>query len=84
MNALWYYNHSTKHAITKNNDFWKNKGVNIKVADVAVLGFGVVGSGTVEVLEKNSDRIAQNAGQSVRVKYILDIRATRIRATSGF
>jgi len=39
-----------------------------------VLGFGVVGSGTVEVLDKNSERIARNTGQSVRVKRILDIR----------
>ena len=42
--------------------------------DVAVLGYGVVGSGTVEVLDKNSDRIARNAGQEINVKYILDIR----------
>ena len=41
---------------------------------VAVLGFGVVGSGTVEVLDRNADRIAKNAGQSIKVKYILDIR----------
>ena len=39
-----------------------------------MLGFGVVGSGTVEVLEKNSARIAKNAGQQVCVKSILDIR----------
>jgi len=44
------------------------------MTEIAVLGFGVVGSGTVEVLDKNSDRIAGNAGQSIRVKYILDIR----------
>ena len=44
------------------------------MTEVAVLGFGVVGSGTVEVLEKNAERIAQNAGQRVRVKSILDIR----------
>ena len=41
---------------------------------VAVLGFGVVGSGTVEVLDKNSARITQNARQEIRVKRILDIR----------
>ena len=44
------------------------------MTNVAVLGFGVVGSGTVEVLDKNSERIARNAGQSIRVKYILDVR----------
>ena len=39
-----------------------------------MLGFGVVGSGVVEVLDKNSGMIARNAGQGVRVKYILDVR----------
>ena len=44
------------------------------MTEVAVLGFGVVGSGTVEILDKNSDRIARNAGQEIRLKYILDVR----------
>jgi len=44
------------------------------MVEIAVLGFGVVGSGTVEVLDKNSDRITKNAGQDVRVKRILDVR----------
>ncbi|MDR0490092.1 MAG: homoserine dehydrogenase [Oscillospiraceae bacterium] len=44
------------------------------MVNVAVLGFGVVGSGTVEVLEKNSDRITRNAGREIRIKYILDVR----------
>ena len=39
-----------------------------------MLGFGVVGSGTVEVLDKNSRMVAKNAGQNIRVKYILDVR----------
>ena len=42
--------------------------------NIAVLGFGVVGSGTVEVLDKNSERIARSAGQEIKVKYILDVR----------
>jgi len=41
---------------------------------IAVLGYGVVGSGVVHVLDKNSDRISRNAGQEIQVKYILDIR----------
>ena len=41
---------------------------------IAVLGFGVVGSGTVKVLEQNSDSISKNAGQEITVKYILDIK----------
>ena len=44
------------------------------MTEVAVLGFGVVGSGTVEILDKNSDRIARNASQDIRVKYVLDVR----------
>ena len=41
---------------------------------VAVLGYGVVGSGAVEVIDRNSERITRNAGHSIRVKYILDVR----------
>ena len=44
------------------------------MTEIAVLGFGVVGSGVVEVLDKNAAMITQNAGQAVRVKYILDVR----------
>jgi homoserine dehydrogenase len=44
------------------------------MAEIAVLGYGVVGSGTVEVLDRNSDRVAKNAGQKIKVKYILEIR----------
>jgi len=44
------------------------------MTEIAVLGYGVVGSGTVEVLEKNSKKVAENAGQNIRVKYILDVR----------
>ena len=42
--------------------------------EIAVLGFGVVGSGAVELLDKNREKIAQNAHQEIRVKKILDIR----------
>ena len=42
--------------------------------NIAVLGYGVVGSGVVQVIDKNSSRISKNAGQEIKVKYILDIR----------
>ncbi|MDR2615098.1 MAG: homoserine dehydrogenase, partial [Oscillospiraceae bacterium] len=42
--------------------------------NIAVLGFGVVGSGVVEVLKTNADRIAMGAGDAARVKYIVDVR----------
>ena len=41
---------------------------------MAVLGHGVVGSGVVELFEKNRNSIEAKAGQPMEVKYILDIR----------
>ena len=41
---------------------------------IAILGFGVVGSGTAEVLQENRARIAKHCGEEVNVKYILDLR----------
>ena len=41
---------------------------------IAILGFGVVGSGVAEVLDKNADRVSKNAGKELRLKYILDVR----------
>ncbi len=40
----------------------------------AVLGFGVVGSGVVDLIYQNKDRIAKGAGEEISVKYILDLR----------
>ena len=44
------------------------------MAKAAILGHGVVGSGTAQVLMMNADGIAKRAGESVEVKYVLDIR----------
>ena len=41
---------------------------------IALLGFGVVGSGTAEVLLENKNQIAAHCGDEVNVKYILDLR----------
>lgn len=41
---------------------------------IAILGFGVVGSGVAEVLTHNQSIIEKNLGQSVEIKYILDLR----------
>jgi len=41
---------------------------------IAVLGYGVVGSGVVSVLERNRAHIRKNAGQEIEIKYILDIK----------
>lgn len=41
---------------------------------IALLGFGVVGSGTAEVILQNQKQIAAYCGDEVNVKYILDLR----------
>ena len=41
---------------------------------IAILGFGVVGSGTAEVLVENQKLIAERCGEEVNIKYILDLR----------
>ena len=44
------------------------------MAKIAILGFGTVGSGVLEVLRRNAAKAAQRAGQPVEVQYICDIR----------
>ena len=41
---------------------------------IAVLGYGVVGSGTVEVFYKNKENLEKKAGEELDIKYILDLR----------
>ncbi len=42
--------------------------------NVAVLGYGTVGSGVVEVIESNNAEVSMKAGEEIHVKYILDLR----------
>ncbi|WP_010248158.1 homoserine dehydrogenase [Acetivibrio cellulolyticus] len=42
--------------------------------NVAVIGYGVVGSGVVEIIKKNSASISKKAGKEIKVKKVLDIR----------
>ena len=41
---------------------------------IAVMGYGTIGSGVVEVLRINQEKITKRAGEPVEVKYILDLR----------
>ena len=41
---------------------------------VAVLGYGTIGSGVVQVLNTSKDIVTRNAGTEVEVKYVLDLR----------
>lgn len=42
--------------------------------NIAILGFGVVGSGIAEVLTMNKERIKEHVGEEINIKYILDLR----------
>ncbi|MCD8154176.1 MAG: homoserine dehydrogenase [Clostridiales bacterium] len=42
--------------------------------NIAVLGYGTVGSGVVEVINTNHRSINKRAGDEIRIKYVLDLR----------
>ena len=44
------------------------------MVNIAVMGYGTVGSGVVEVLERNKKIITQRAADEINVKYVLDLR----------
>ncbi len=41
---------------------------------VAVMGYGTIGSGVVEILDVNKEVIAKRAGEPLELKYVLDLR----------
>ena len=44
------------------------------IVKIALLGFGIVGSGTAEVLTENKEIIKNKVGCDYEIKYILDLR----------
>lgn len=44
------------------------------MSNFAVMGYGVVGSGVVELFYKNKESIEKRVGQEMDIKYILDIK----------
>lgn len=44
------------------------------MVEIAVMGYGTVGSGVVDVLSKHGDSIARRAKEQIDIKYILDLR----------
>ena len=44
------------------------------MVNIAVLGYGTVGSGVVEVLNTNKESIGKKAGDEIQIKYVLDLR----------
>lgn len=41
---------------------------------VAIMGYGTIGSGVAEVLEQNREKITAAVGEEVALKYVLDLR----------
>ena len=44
------------------------------MVQIAVMGYGTVGSGVVEVLNTNQASINRRAGDEINIKYVLDLR----------
>ena len=42
--------------------------------NIAILGYGTIGSGVVEVLGINGESIRKRAGDQINIKYVLDLR----------
>lgn len=42
--------------------------------NIAVMGYGTIGSGVVEIVERNKETIKKRVGEEVAVKYVLDLR----------
>ena len=42
--------------------------------NVAILGYGTVGSGVYKIINENNTHISRRAGDEVKVKYVLDLR----------
>ena len=41
---------------------------------IAIMGYGTIGSGVAAVVERNAASIAKRVGESIEVKYVLDLR----------
>jgi len=44
------------------------------MSKIAVMGYGTVGSGVVDVILENQAVVAKKAGEAVEIKYVLDLR----------
>lgn len=44
------------------------------MVEIAIMGYGVVGSGVAEVLSNHTENIAKRAKEEIRIKYILDLK----------
>ena len=43
------------------------------MVQVAIMGYGTIGSGVAEILAKNAEQIKNGCGQDVTLKYVLEL-----------
>ncbi len=55
----------------------------MKPIRVALLGFGVVGSGTYNVLLRNQSEIVRRAGRAIEIAAIVDLDTEKVKAATG-
>ena len=53
----------------------RSVGKQTSMSKIAILGFGVVGSGVAELLAQNTQKITHSANDEISLKYLLDIRS---------
>jgi homoserine dehydrogenase len=53
---------------------WNSMNGGAAMVNIAILGYGTIGSGVVEVLNTNGDSIMKRAGDKINIKYVLDLR----------
>ena len=46
----------------------------MKNINIAILGFGTIGGGLADCIDRNADLIASQLGANINIKYILDLR----------
>ena len=56
-----------------------NGRMEIFMQNVAILGFGTVGSGVAQVLTENAEKMTASAGQEIKLKYIVAVSYTHLR-----
>jgi homoserine dehydrogenase len=55
----------------------------MKPIKVGLLGIGVVGSGTFEVLKRNQEEITRRAGRAIEITMVADLNVERAREITG-
>lgn len=61
-------------AVNAENQKHKKRNGAIRSMKVAVMGYGTIGSGVVEIIMENQEVLAKRCKEPIEVKYVLDLR----------